>query len=43
MGGFSKELKEVKETQKRYEQSRSFMSLQVDGDAGGDDDDNASK
>lgn len=43
MDSLSKELKEVKETQKRYEQSRSFMSLQVDGDEGGDDDDNASK
>ena len=32
----SKELKEVRETQQRYDQSLSFMSLQVDGDVGGD-------
>ena len=32
----SKELKEVRETQQRYDQSLNFMSLQVDGDVGGD-------
>ena len=32
----SKELKEVRETQQRYDQSLSFMSLQVDSDVGGD-------
>ena len=32
----SKELKEVRETQQRYDQSLGFMSLQVDGDVGGD-------
>ena len=33
----SKELKEVQETQKRYEQSRSLLSLQVEGADGSDD------
>ena len=32
----SKELKEVRETQQRYDQSLNFMSLQADGDVGGD-------